>query len=114
VLSSAVRAHLEAAEMLLAEGSQDHRPKRPTRGSPERLSAGLGDRYRALVEDLATSLQSTNAARARMALRNLLREIRIEIDEHEIRFVAQGAEKQTELPRVSGAPLQLNVVAGAH
>ena len=108
--SPSLRARLEAAETRLAEARAQTNDEVP---SSQELLAGLTDRYRTLVDDLAQSLRSTDAARARTALRDILGEIRVEIGEREVRFIAQGTEEQTTLANVSGGSLQLNLVAGA-
>ena len=77
-----------------------------------RLTPQVADRYRALVEQLETSLAETNVDRARAELRALFGSITVVADETEIRLESDLRETQAAMVRAAGGSAN-NVVAGA-
>jgi hypothetical protein len=72
----------------------------------------LVDEYRALVDDLATSLQSVNIDRARAEIRELIGEIQLNATADEIRLEAKQGVVDAALLRAAGQR-QVLMVAGA-
>jgi hypothetical protein len=106
--SPALAARLETAETELVRLQS---ATAACRGSVEQLLPGLVDEYRALVDDLATSLTTVNVARARAEIRKLVGEIRVDATADEIRLEsATGLENA--LVREAGRS-QVILVAGA-
>ena len=72
----------------------------------------LVDEYRALVDDLAESLRSVNADRARAEIRKLIGDIRVNSTPDEIRLETREGAVETALLRAAGER-QVFMVAGA-
>lgn len=109
--SPALSARLAAAESELAR-LQDAAPRRP-RVDVAKLVPRIADEYRRMVRRLAETINETDPARGRAAMRELIGEVRVIADEREIRLVSRHAGVERALRKAAGAPCQTNVVAGA-
>jgi hypothetical protein len=66
-----------------------------------------------VVRQLACTIHSTDPVRGRAVIRALVGEVRVEIDERQIRLVSRHAGIEKALARAAGAPCQTRLVAGA-
>ena len=109
--SLALAARLAEAEAEVARLQAQAEP--PKHATVTGLVPRIGEEYRRLVRRLASTLNETDPARGRTVLRDLVGEVRVEVDEREIRLISCHAGIEKALARAAGAPLQINVVAGA-
>lgn len=109
--SPALSARLAAAESELAR-LQATAPPRP-RVDVAKLVPRVADDYRRAMRQLAETIHETDPARGRAVLRQLVGEVRVIVDEREIRLISRHAGIEKALQKASGAPVQTSVVAGA-